>query len=164
MHTDPEVRAHLGGARSPTVVAESLPAVFRGDRPQEDRDTEIQHPEASYVIADRVTDRFMGGLSLRRRDPAAPGHLRPKGTELELSYMLVRDSWGQGYAEEATRALLSATASRHHDEPILVVTQSSNVRSIALMRRLGFVEREQFEQFGAQQTLATAHLRDFKVS
>lgn len=153
MLCDPLARAHLGGARSRADAQAALrPGLLR----------RLTFPEASYAVADRTTDAFIGTVSLIRRDPAHPGHIRPEGDELELSYALLPAFWGMGYASEATRALLSATAARHRDEPVIVVTQSSNVRSIALMKRLGFIEQDQFEQFGAQQTLAMARLSSFR--
>lgn len=52
------------------------------------------------MIADRATDQFMGTVVLDRRGPKLPGHVRPEGNELELSYLLLPPFWGQGYAEE----------------------------------------------------------------
>ncbi|GAA2759478.1 GNAT family N-acetyltransferase [Actinopolymorpha rutila] len=122
MLCDPLARAHLGGARSRADAEASLrPGLLKS----------LTSPEASYVVADRATDSFMGTVSLIRRDPAAPGHIRPEGKELELSYVFLPAFWGKGYAEEATRALLTRTASEHGgDESVLVITQSSE-RSLA---------------------------------
>jgi hypothetical protein len=58
-----------------------------------------------------------------------------------------------------------STTARHHDEdePVLVTTQSKNAGSVALMKRLGFVEREEFELWGATRTLAVAYLSSFRT-
>lgn len=92
LQCDPLVRAHLGGVRSRAEAEARLPADPSEVRPV---------PEASYVIASRGTDRLMGTVSLHRRGPERPGHIRPGGNELELSYMLLPRFWGRGYAEEA---------------------------------------------------------------
>lgn len=163
MHTDPKARAHLGGAKTREQAAAELPTVMRGDKPEHVRDAEVRFPEAVGVIADRTTDAFIGLIGLVRRAADRPGHVRPAGDELELSYILRPACWGQGYAYEATHALLSETAAHTEDEPVLIITQASNVRSIALMHRLGFLERAQFELHNAQQVLAVANLAEFRA-
>ncbi len=161
---DPRAQAHIGGPRSPEEAAAGLPTVLHGDRPQSVRDAELPFPQAKYIVADRTTDQFMGYVFLTRRSPELPHHIRPEGNELELAYALLPTFWGNGHAEEASRALLETTAIHHHeDEPILVLTQSGNARSIALITKLGFVEREQFEDWGALQTLAVAQLSTFRA-
>lgn len=165
MLCDPRAQAHLGGPKPRDEVAASLPAVLRGDQPQSVRDAALPFPQAKCIIADRATDQFMGYVFLTRRSPELPVHLGPEGNKLELAYSLLPAFWGHGYAEEACRALLETTALHHRqDEPVLVLTQSSNARSIALVRRLGFVEREQFEQWGAMQTLAVVELGAFRAT
>jgi hypothetical protein len=58
-------------------------------------------------------------------------------------------------------ALLRTAAAALPDEPVIVVTQSANVRSLTLARRLGFLAATTFEEFGAEQTLAVASLHGF---
>jgi RimJ/RimL family protein N-acetyltransferase len=70
---------------------------------------------------------------------------------------------GDGLAFEAATAALHAAAHELPDQPVLVVTQTANRRSLELATRLGFREVDTFEEFGAQQTLATARLRSFKA-
>jgi RimJ/RimL family protein N-acetyltransferase len=91
-----------------------------------------------------------------------PGHVRPTGEELELSYTLDRAVWGRGVAHAAATALLRNAAAAMADEPVIVVTQTANVRSLTLAQRLGFVTASTFEEFGAEQTLAVASLHDFR--
>jgi RimJ/RimL family protein N-acetyltransferase len=85
-----------------------------------------------------------------RDDPDVPatGH-----GELELSYSLAVGASGKGLALEATTAALAWVAPLVPDRHVIAVTQSANTRSVALLRRLGFVEREGFLEFGAEQTL-----------
>ncbi|GMA84948.1 hypothetical protein GCM10025868_01980 [Angustibacter aerolatus] len=42
---------------------------------------------------------------------------------------------------------------------MVVVTQAANERSLHLLRRNGFTERERFEEFGEEQVLAQRPLR-----
>ncbi len=85
-----------------------------------------------------------------RDDPDVPA---TRHGELELSYSLAGGAWGKGLALEATTAALAWIAPLVPDRHVIAVTQSANTRSVALLRRLGFVEREGFLEFGAEQTL-----------
>ncbi len=57
--------------------------------------------------------------------------------EVELFYKLGRDYWGQGYATEAGRALLTYAFDHLHLSRVVSTAQRENARSVALMRRLG---------------------------
>lgn len=151
-HTDPEVRRHLGGARPEELVraliARTGPAALTG-------------PPGSYVVADSGTDQVLGTVLLDRRQPDLPGHVVPGAEELELSYVLLKRAWGHGVAFDAARALLRIAAAALPDQPVLIVTQSANHRSLRLAARLGFEVVETFMQHGAAQSLAVAQLGSF---
>jgi RimJ/RimL family protein N-acetyltransferase len=115
----------------------------------------------SYVIADNSTNEFLGTMMLGRRPGDVPGHVIEGGEELELSYVLRRRAWGNGFAFEAATALLQAAADELPDQPVVLVTQSANERSLKLATRLGFTVADTFDQFDAQQTLGVAQLRQF---
>jgi RimJ/RimL family protein N-acetyltransferase len=151
--TDPDVRAYLGGPRPPDAVARHL---------DEAGVTAVTDTPGSFVIADTLTDAFIGTMSLTRRGTHHPGHVRPTGEELELSYTLDRPAWGRGLAHAAATALLRTAATALADEPVIVVTQSANVRSLRLAQRLGFLAAATFEEFGAEQTIAVASLHSFR--
>lgn len=154
LQTDPRVRAHLGGPRSCAAVEEYFDAVGVA--------TMTSNP-GTFVIADKVTDGLIGTLMLDRRSPDRPGHVTEDGHELELSYGLRRQSWGAGFASEAAMAVLRAAADELPDQPILVVTQTANERSLRLAARLGFQRVSTFDEFGAEQTLYVASLRSFRI-
>jgi RimJ/RimL family protein N-acetyltransferase len=146
--TDPEVRAYLGGLRE--GVEQSLDQAGTAS---------TTAAAGSYVIADRLTDQFIGILGLSRRPPARPGHVTDEGGELELSYVLRP---GAGLAFEATAAALRSAAGELPDQPVLIVTQTANRRARRLAGRLGFQEVGVFEEYGAQQTLIVASLSSFR--
>ncbi|MCE7006110.1 GNAT family N-acetyltransferase [Kibdelosporangium philippinense] len=145
--TDPEVRTYLGGPRPLDDVTRMLDALGSAVIP------------GSYVI--EAANEFAGTMALGRRDAAVPGHVVEGGSELELSYVLRRDAWGKGLAFEAATALLR-TAAELPDQPVVLVTQSANTRSLKLAARLGFTKVDTFEQHEAEQTLAVAQLHEFK--
>ncbi|MFI5678218.1 GNAT family N-acetyltransferase [Streptomyces cellulosae] len=154
LQTDPQVRAHLGGPRPRSVVEQYFEA---------NGTSGIAGKPGTYVIADRESDRFIGTLVLDRRSADLPGHVTEVGAELELTYLLRRGSWGAGLAFEAVTALLRAAARELPDQPVLVVTQTANERSLRLATRLGFQRTGTFEAHGAEQTLAVADLHSFKA-
>ena len=83
----------------------------------------------------------------------------PQG-ELELSYSLARVG---GVTDTRTRQQLqrwSGSAPLVPDRHVIAETQRANARSVALLDRLGFIERERFVEFAEEQTLRWLPLVD----
>lgn len=154
LQTDPPVRTYLGGPRPRTDVEQYLDAVGT---------VNMTAAPGVYVIADKETNLLLGTLMLNRRSADQPGHLTEDGEELELTYLLLRKAWGSGLAFEAATAALRIAAAELPDQPVLIITQTANDRSLRLATRLGFQPVSTFEAFGAQQTLATTRLHTFKA-
>ncbi len=154
MATDREVRAYLGGSSNIATVEQGL-----------EQPTPI-HSSTSrrYLITDRETDQVFGTVEISRRAADRPGHVLADGNELELSYTLRRSAWGHGFATEAAQALLVQVANAEPDQPVLILTQTANQRSLKLARRLGFILKGTFVEFGAEQTMAVASLHMFARS
>jgi RimJ/RimL family protein N-acetyltransferase len=93
-------------------------------------------------------DRAMIGIITLDR---ATGHVRPAAGEAELGYMFLPEAWGCGYAAEACAAALGWFAGALPGEPVVLATQTANVRSMRLAAKLGFTEVERFEEYGAEQ-------------
>ena len=72
---------------------------------------------------------------------------------LELSYQFVPESWGHGYAFEACQAVVDWGWATTDSPDIIAVTQVANVRSLALLARLGFTEEDRFVEFDALQSM-----------
>lgn len=94
---------------------------------------------------------MIGIVTLDRRDPERPGHVRPEAEEAELGYTFLPEAWGRGYAAEACAAVLDWFADAFPGEPVVLCTQTANTRSMRLAAGLGFTEVERFEEFGAEQ-------------
>ena len=104
--------------------------------------------------AETASGTFVGTIGLDRRDAERPGHVQPEGLELEISYVLTPQQWGNGYAAEALAATLAWAAAALPDNHVAACTQTANVRSTALLRRAGFTEAVQrFIEFDAEQSL-----------
>ncbi|MEV4178084.1 GNAT family N-acetyltransferase [Nonomuraea sp. NPDC049709] len=154
LSTDPEVRAYLGGPRPRSEVEQRFDAVITA---------EAASRPGNYIIADNTTNRLIGTLMLARRSTESPGHVTEDGEELELGYVLRRSAWGAGIAFEAATAALRAAADELPDQPVLLVTQTANERSLKLAARLGFRPVSTFQEFDAEQTLCTAPLSMFHI-
>lgn len=91
MQADPEVMRHIGPAGATRTRAESWTgmAVAMGQW--------VLKGFGMWAWEERASGRFVG----------RGGILEPYGWPMpELGYALVRDAWGQGYAQEACRAAL----------------------------------------------------------
>ncbi|RSS98366.1 GNAT family N-acetyltransferase [Streptomyces sp. WAC05950] len=131
-----EVRTYLGGPRPRAELENAVPEV-PGRRP-------------GVFVVDH-DGAMIGIVTLDRRDAERPGHVRPDAGETELSYMLLPEAWGRGYASEACAAALAWFADAFPSEPVVLCTQVANDRSVGVAVKLGFIEVERFEEFGAEQ-------------
>jgi RimJ/RimL family protein N-acetyltransferase len=113
-----------------------------------------------HIVADKESDEMLGMIALERRDPEL--HAQDGGNELELTRVLRNSAWDKGYATEAASALLQSAAAELPDQLVLIITQTANRASLRLAERLGFRPAATFEQYDAEQTLATARLGAFR--
>jgi len=157
LQTDPQVWAYLGGPRRREAVEKRLDAIGGAGN--------ATAVPGAFVIADRASDDLIGTLGLKRPTDDLPVHVAEGGEELklELGYLLRRDVWGAGLAAEAASAALRAAADELPDQPVIIVTQTANERSLKLAIRLGFQPVSTFERSGAEQTLGLARLHSFKA-
>ncbi|GAA0988306.1 GNAT family N-acetyltransferase [Acrocarpospora macrocephala] len=81
-----------------------------------------------WAVEIAATGEFIGFTGL-----AVPG-FRPG---VEIGWRLARSAWGYGYASEAARAVLAEGFERHDLREIISFTAAENIRSRAVMRRIG---------------------------
>jgi RimJ/RimL family protein N-acetyltransferase len=129
----PEVGTYLGGPRPRDELEREMPGA-----PE-------RRPGLFIVDLDGA---MIGQIILRR----ATGHGPPAAAgEAELGYLFLPEAWGFGYAAEACAAALGWFAGALPGEPVVLFTQTANVRSMRLAAKLGFTEVERFEAYGAEQ-------------
>ena len=75
---------------------------------------------------------FIGFVGLALHD--FPAHFTPA---VEIGWRLARDYWGRGFATEAARAAIADGFDRVGLGEIVSFTATTNVRSVAVMQRLG---------------------------
>ncbi|MFB7534326.1 GNAT family N-acetyltransferase [Streptomyces sp. NPDC056178] len=131
----PEVHTYLGGPRP------------RDELEREMSGAPEQWPGSFTVDLD---GSMIGQILLRR----APGHHRPAAAgKVDLGYLFLPRTWGHGYAAEACAAALDRFAGVLPGGPVVLATQTANVRSMRLAAKLGFTEVERFEAWDAEQWL-----------
>jgi ribosomal-protein-alanine N-acetyltransferase len=123
MNADPEVMRYFPSALTP-----------------EDSDTFVDRIEAGFekngfglwALEVVPAGEFIGFIGL-----AVPGfdaHFTPA---VEIGWRLARPAWGHGYATEAARRALASGFSDHGLTEVVSFTSLVNVRSQAVMRRIG---------------------------
>src|SRR2546430_355134 len=91
-------------------------------------DARMPAPAGRWAIQRNTDDRVIGGAILL---PLPPGN-----EDLEIGWQLHPDSWGNGYASEATHALATWAFSQNIQE-IFAVVRPGNARAAATIRHNG---------------------------
>jgi RimJ/RimL family protein N-acetyltransferase len=122
MNADPEVREHLGDLLTPEQSDASV-ALFQAEF--------AERGHGWWAVEVLATGEFIGFTGLDPVDEGMPF------TGVEVGWRLARSAWGHGYATEAALACLGFGFETLALSEILAVTTVTNVRSQAVMRRIG---------------------------
>jgi RimJ/RimL family protein N-acetyltransferase len=135
LFASPEVGAYVGGPQPRDEIERAMPGApsRRPGRFIVDLDGAM----IGQITLTKITDH---------RSPAAAG-------KVDLGYLFLPRAWGLGYAAEACAAALDWLAGVLPGEPVVLTTQTANVRSMRLAAKLGFTEVERFEAWDAEQWL-----------
>lgn len=122
LNADPEVAEYLGGPLS------------------------REHSDDIAEWANQVyEEERIGLLAVERRDDGAflgmcgLHHQQSYPDDIEVAWRLAREHWGNGFATEAATAWLDHGFDALHLSKIISITDRPNLRSLAVMRRLGMV-------------------------
>jgi RimJ/RimL family protein N-acetyltransferase len=143
LFASPEVGTYLGGPQ-PRDELERMPEV-PGRCP------------GTFVVD--LDEEMIGTVMLERRNLGPAGRARPESGEVDLGYLFLPKAWGYGYAAEACAAALDWFAGALPGEPVVLCTQTANDRSMRLAAKLGFIEVQRYEKYGAEQWFGMWSLR-----
>jgi RimJ/RimL family protein N-acetyltransferase len=143
-----EDREPFAALNADPLVMAHFPALIPRDRSDATVDACISafatRGWGNWAVERRDTGEFIGftGLSIPQRQ----FHFSPC---VEIGWRLAHAHWGQGFATEAARAALAVGFERIGLAEIVSMTAVGNVRSQAVMRRIGLVDTgEVFEHSG----------------
>ncbi|WP_030410620.1 GNAT family N-acetyltransferase [Streptomyces sp. NRRL S-1448] len=122
MNADPEVREHLGDPLTREQSDASV-AQFQAEFDQ--------RGYGWWAVEVQATGEFIGFAGLDQVDDGMPF------TGVEIGWRLARSAWGQGYATEAALTVLAYGFDALSLPEILAVATATNLRSQAVMRRIG---------------------------
>ncbi len=72
---------------------------------------------------------------------------------IELSYMFFPEFWGKGFAREAAMASIDFSFQSLDVDSLIAITQRANVKSCALLEKIGMTDIANFERFNAEQRM-----------
>jgi RimJ/RimL family protein N-acetyltransferase len=130
MQADPEVMADFP---APLTRAESDAKVDRYARTFD----ELGYCRWALTRADGLFLGYLGIMPIFDHHPRAPG--------VEIGWRMARGAWGFGYATEAARAALADGFERIGMAEVLSYTAPENLRSQAVMGRLGLTRRPELD-------------------
>lgn len=122
MHVDSEVMHDAGGPLTSAVCDQKFDAYASAFS---------EHGYGRWEV-ETLAGEFLGYTGIM---PARPDH--PLGRHVEIGWRLVRSAWGFGYATEAAAASLRDAFERLGVAEVLAYTAADNLRSQAVMERLG---------------------------
>jgi [ribosomal protein S5]-alanine N-acetyltransferase len=125
MTIDPEVMKYIGDG---TVFHWTEDVAF--EKYQERISNRENQDPGNLAVYRKDINQYIGWCSI--------GESRFLG-KMELSYRFCRDSWSNGYATEAARAILIQTFDMTCIRQIFSCTHPENSASIAILKKLGFV-------------------------
>jgi RimJ/RimL family protein N-acetyltransferase len=128
MFTDPAVRGYLGGP----VPEDRARAALSGP---------LGERWGSFLVTLAASGEVVGSCLLDRDQP-----------DLEISYQLLPEHWGLGYASEAVARVLDWAWENTEAPCVIAVTQTANAASMRLLEVMGMQVEDQFEGHGALQT------------
>ncbi|WP_045520874.1 GNAT family N-acetyltransferase [Neobacillus niacini] len=133
LFVNPEVRKFLGGIRQEDAIQVLLDEMLN-----------TSDNSFYWAVREKHTDTFIGLVSLD------PHH---EGIYLEISYQLLPNWWGKGYATEVVQSIINYALNELNLTKVVAETQTANKTSCKLLERLGMELERTFIRFGAEQAI-----------
>lgn len=133
LYVNADIRKYLGGVRQD----DSIELVF---------DEMLHSSDDSFywTVREKHTDALIGMVSLD------PHH---DGVYLEVSYQLLPNWWGAGYATEVVQVIINFALDDLKLPKVIAETQTANRSSCRLLEKLGMKLEGTICRFGAEQAI-----------
>lgn len=95
-----------------------------------------------WVIRHIDTNEFVGLVSIDKHHD---------DLNTELSYQFIPEWWGKGYAEEVIKKVINYAFKNLKLKKIIAETQSANIASCKLLKKVGMDIEQSVQRFGCQQ-------------
>ena len=133
LFTDPGAREFLGGALEDGIAK------------QRARDwVDLSSSAPIWAIRRESDQAFLGYLILDDHH---------NSVDTEISYALLPENWGQGYATDALTESFARAFNDFGLTELVAETQAKNLRSIKLLDRIGMTEDDRLIRFGEEQII-----------
>lgn len=133
LYSDLKVREFLGGPVSEEVYREKFKKMLISESFQ-----------IYWVIRQKDSSLFVGLISL---------DLHHDGVSTEVSYQLLPEWWGKGYATEAVKEVIRYAFEELRLTKLIAETQTANISSCKLLERVGMKLEQKVQRFGAEQAV-----------
>ncbi len=138
LETNVEVRQFLGGPKDERIIRTEFHQCFRAER--------FSH---NWTIRNREDDSFVGLITLDTHH---------NGVDAEVSYQILPEWWGLGYASETVQAVIVYGLEDLKLPRIVAETQVANIRSCQLLEHLGLQLEKTIDRFGEEQAIYSTSL------
>ncbi|ARG18648.1 MULTISPECIES: GNAT family N-acetyltransferase [Acinetobacter] len=133
LYTNDTTRKYLGGP---------LEVSLAQTRAHADINTPSKLP--IWAIRSSTDHNFLGIISLDTHHD---------GSDIEVSYELLPEYMGYGYATQALEFVLNYSFNELNLKKVIAETQTQNKASIKLLERVGMVFEKSVERFGSNQSI-----------
>ncbi|GED17964.1 GNAT family N-acetyltransferase [Aneurinibacillus migulanus] len=133
LYVNEEVRKYLGGTLKEETIKKSF---FKMVQPTID--------SLYWVAREKHSNEFIGLISLDTHHD---------GTSTEVSYQLLPQWWGAGYATELVKEIIDYAFNQLNLPEVIAETQTANNASRRLLERLGMELVQTVQRFGEEQAI-----------
>jgi RimJ/RimL family protein N-acetyltransferase len=138
MDSDREVRQYI----TPPFRDDFTPELYRANLPARIA-TDFGPGLGFWTLRLKAPSRDFVGMALLMP-------VEGTGPEIEIGWRMPKSAWGQGYASEAARAVLSHGRNTLGLAAIVALINPDNARSIAVATRLGFLHAGRRAAYGTE--------------
>lgn len=137
LDSNAEVHKYLGN--TPVKDLEQVREVIQFIRQQY-----VHNGIGRFAVIEKSSNKFIGWCGLKLFKETVNNH-----TDFyDLGYRLIQKYWGQGYATEASKAWLTYGFETMNLKEIYAMTDSRNLNSNKVLKKLGFTFVEKFDFIG----------------